>query len=294
MLSQALETRRRAYAEDDWRVGATKSLLGASLISLGRYDEAEPLLLDASKVLKDIPGPQGREAAATRARLAALVRRLGPARAGRTVPAASLRGRGTTLQGRFTGTTLKGRTHNTCRLFPSVSDLPGRGRFPSRSRLQEKSMTNHRSFVVRALAVSAIVWATVGTAQAQGVLSPERTQGLVAPAVQDTVYELVRIEGLGRFVSAQLTKQGGSNDLTFVSLDIDGKNVVNISIAALRNIGLTQDNPYGLTIFSPSQDMSTVTIGFDVPLVFRRELKLSVDVRESGVDQILANVIHGK
>jgi hypothetical protein len=42
------------------------------LTALGRYDEAEPLLLDARRVLKDIPGEQEQEAEATRSRLAAL------------------------------------------------------------------------------------------------------------------------------------------------------------------------------------------------------------------------------
>lgn len=38
----------------------------------GRYDEAEHLLMSAAAVLKDIPGQQGRDAKATRGRLADL------------------------------------------------------------------------------------------------------------------------------------------------------------------------------------------------------------------------------
>jgi hypothetical protein len=60
--------------ETDWRVAATKSALGASLIELRKFDEAQRLLTDARGVLKDVPGRQGREAAATRQRLAALDR----------------------------------------------------------------------------------------------------------------------------------------------------------------------------------------------------------------------------
>lgn len=67
----ALEIRRSVFPETDWRVATPKSLLGDALTQLARYDEAEPLLLNAAKNLKDIPGPQGREAAANRARLAA-------------------------------------------------------------------------------------------------------------------------------------------------------------------------------------------------------------------------------
>jgi hypothetical protein len=70
---------RRVYAESDWRVGVTKSLLGEALTALGRYEEAERMLLDAGSGLKDVPGRQGREAKATRARLAALYEACGPA-----------------------------------------------------------------------------------------------------------------------------------------------------------------------------------------------------------------------
>ena len=65
-------TRRRTFPEDDWSVGATKSLLGAALAALGRYDEAEAALLDARRDLAALPGPQGREATATISRLVAL------------------------------------------------------------------------------------------------------------------------------------------------------------------------------------------------------------------------------
>ena len=72
LLRQTLEVRRRAFSENDWQVAMTRSLLGEALTALGRYDEAERLLLQARGVLKDVPGPQGREAKATTARLAAL------------------------------------------------------------------------------------------------------------------------------------------------------------------------------------------------------------------------------
>ena len=86
LLRQALAIRRQAYPEGDWRIGSVESLLGACLTALGRYAEAEPLLLTAHGVLEDIPGPQGRDAAATRVRLVALYRSLGPPREGRRLP----------------------------------------------------------------------------------------------------------------------------------------------------------------------------------------------------------------
>ena len=125
------------------------------------------------------------------------------------------------------------------------------------------------------------------------ISQPERTQGLIAPAPQGE-HELVTLQGPGLFVSAQLTKQGGTNDLTFVILDIDGRNVVNFSIAAANNVGLTQNNPYGLVLVKSKGDIKTLTIGFNSPLRFARELKLRVQVNEPTVVQIVANVIHGR
>ena len=49
-------TRRRTFPEDDWSVGATKSLLGAALAALARYEEAEAVLLDAHR---DLDGDAG-------------------------------------------------------------------------------------------------------------------------------------------------------------------------------------------------------------------------------------------
>ena len=126
---------------------------------------------------------------------------------------------------------------------------------------------------------------------ATGICDPARTQGLKAPAAVGT-HDLVVLEGPGLFVSAAVSKQGGTNDLTFVILEIDGRNVTNLSFAAANNQGLTQHNPYGLVVLH-STVIKTVTVGFPTPLVYKRSLKLSVKVNEPSVVQILANVIHG-
>lgn len=127
---------------------------------------------------------------------------------------------------------------------------------------------------------------------APGVCRPERTQGLVTEVPQGD-HTLVTLEGPGLFVGAHVSKQGGTNDLTFVSLDIDGRNVTNLSFAAARNLGLTQQNPYGLVLLE-SDALQNLTIGFPTPLHFRRSLTLSVTVKEDSIAQILGNVIHGR
>ena len=72
LLRDALRRQQRAMQAGDWRLAATKSALGEALIALGQLDEAEHLVTDAGAILKDVPGRQGREAVATRERLAAL------------------------------------------------------------------------------------------------------------------------------------------------------------------------------------------------------------------------------
>ena len=62
-------SRRRTFVEDDWSIGATKSLLGASLVALARYDEAERVLLEAERDLQSSPAVSNADLKTTRARL---------------------------------------------------------------------------------------------------------------------------------------------------------------------------------------------------------------------------------
>ena len=64
-----MPNRRRIFPEDDWSIGATKSLLGASLTALARYSEAEAVLLEARRDLEALSPPPRRDVQATIARL---------------------------------------------------------------------------------------------------------------------------------------------------------------------------------------------------------------------------------
>jgi hypothetical protein len=98
---------------------------------------------------------------------------------------------------------------------------------------------------------------------------------------------------LGYSLSALMTKQGGATGMTFASLDIDGRNVINISYAAAENRGLAGQNPWGV-VFLKSTEVKALAMGFPVPLYFTSELKLSATVNEDGVVQIIGTVVHGK
>jgi tetratricopeptide (TPR) repeat protein len=69
--------RRRTFLDDDWSIGATKSLLGAALGGLRRHDEAEAMLLDALRELESSPNARRADVTATVARLAELYSRWG-------------------------------------------------------------------------------------------------------------------------------------------------------------------------------------------------------------------------
>jgi hypothetical protein len=125
---------------------------------------------------------------------------------------------------------------------------------------------------------------------ALGVCDPRRTQGLRAPAPKGT-HDLVNLEGPGLFLSANVSKQGGPTNITFVRLDIDGRSVVNLSFAAARNWGLSEANPFGLQFLS-GIGVESFAIGWPFPLAFKRSLKLSVVVNENDVVQIVVNVVH--
>ena len=126
-----------------------------------------------------------------------------------------------------------------------------------------------------------------------GIFNPERTQGLVvSPAAGPHV--LITLKGPGIFVAAEVSKQGGASGLSVVGLDIDGRNVVSTSYAAVENLGMTQQNPFGI-VLCKSAALKNMTIGFPIPLRYQKVLILSVEVgpSDTGIAQILANVIHG-
>jgi hypothetical protein len=125
-----------------------------------------------------------------------------------------------------------------------------------------------------------------------GVCSPQRSQALMAPAPQGN-HVLLQLKGPGLFLAATVTKQGGVSGLTYVVLDLDGRNVANVSYAMAEQAGLTHQNPSGLVLLK-SPALRTLAVGFPAPLRFQENLQLSVAVSEDGVSQIQANVIHGQ
>lgn len=123
------------------------------------------------------------------------------------------------------------------------------------------------------------------------ITGTRRTEGLIAPASIGE-HVLVDLKGPGVFVCAAITRQNDPSGLTFVSLVLDGQSIVSLSFEAATNWGLIQPNPYGVMLLK-NNSISTLTIGYSLPLSFEKRLTLKVNVQEMGVAQIVANVIHG-
>ncbi len=56
-LREALEIYRKSVGDDVWRTGAAESALGHCLMTMGRLDEAGPLLLEGYATLESGSGP---------------------------------------------------------------------------------------------------------------------------------------------------------------------------------------------------------------------------------------------
>lgn len=125
------------------------------------------------------------------------------------------------------------------------------------------------------------------------IIQAERKQGLVVNPGTNKTKDLIKLSGEGVFVSMHVTKQGGSNDLTQAALFIDGKNVVAITYAAARNIGLNKPNNSGIMLSEGVVD--TISVQFNEPLSFTKELRVEIKTgTDSGVVQMVANVVTGK
>ncbi|MEE9294954.1 MAG: tetratricopeptide repeat protein [Phycisphaerae bacterium] len=53
LVRECLEIREKALGKDHWTTGIAQSVLGECLIVMGRYDGAEPLLLEAHPIIKE-------------------------------------------------------------------------------------------------------------------------------------------------------------------------------------------------------------------------------------------------
>jgi hypothetical protein len=126
--------------------------------------------------------------------------------------------------------------------------------------------------------------ASVSGARVTGGHQPSPKRGrLIAAAVQ----------GPGTFVSAFVSKMGGTAGFTTVYLTLDGNPVVTANFESLSRFGFDRPNPYGVALLAGDPPSQTVAIGFSAPLSFERSLELAIDVGEPDVGQVAWGLVHG-
>jgi len=125
------------------------------------------------------------------------------------------------------------------------------------------------------------------------VLGAKRVQGLsVAPGI-NKVINAIKQKGPGVFVSAFVTKQGGTNDITQVALYIDGVNVVALTYAGADNFGMDEQNNSGIKLVKGTVDC--ISIQFNEPLYYAKECKIEINTgSDSGIAQIVAVAVLGR
>jgi len=124
------------------------------------------------------------------------------------------------------------------------------------------------------------------------IIKAKRYQGLIASPGTKKVKDLIVRKGKGVFVAMQVAKQGGTNNLTEISLFIDGQNVMALTYAAAHNIGLNRANNSGTILCEGT--LNTITVQFNEPLYFEEGLRISINTgSDAGVAQIVASAVIG-
>jgi hypothetical protein len=110
----------------------------------------------------------------------------------------------------------------------------------------------------------------------------EREVGATPTGQQATI----QVIGAGWFHAAQVIKQGGSDDNTNVTVELDGEQMFSNSFATLKNPWMQADSRYIVANVRTEGDKSTMTIWYSPELKFRGILALRVGVQEDGVEHL--------
>lgn len=110
----------------------------------------------------------------------------------------------------------------------------------------------------------------------------EREAG-TTPAGEETA---IRVLGGGFFHAAAVVKQGGTDDSTFVTIELDGEPVFSNSFGTLKNPWMQMGSSSFLAKVRTEGDTSTMTVWYSPELKFRRVMTVRVGVGEEGVQAL--------
>lgn len=104
----------------------------------------------------------------------------------------------------------------------------------------------------------------------------------------------VQILGAGWFSAAEIVKQGGSDDNTAVTIEIDGEPMITTSFATLKKPWMQLQTAFIVARVTEVGDTRTMTIWYRPELKFRAVLAVRVDVQEDGVDSLRVRTVMNK
>lgn len=104
----------------------------------------------------------------------------------------------------------------------------------------------------------------------------------------------MNIFGAGWFRVAEVTKLGGKDDKTYVTLEIDGVEVFSTSFSALKNPWMQLNTAFIVAHVRSNGDASVMTVWYSPELKFRMAANLRVDVEEDGVESIRFKTVMNK
>jgi hypothetical protein len=100
--------------------------------------------------------------------------------------------------------------------------------------------------------------------------------------------------GGGWFLAAEIVKEGGSTDETYVTLALDGQEMITTSFALLKNPWMQLDTPYMVANVRAEGNTRTMIIWYTEEPRFMFLVSLHVDVHEEGVDSVRIRAVMNK
>jgi len=100
--------------------------------------------------------------------------------------------------------------------------------------------------------------------------------------------------GGGWFQAAEIVKEGGTTGETYVTLALDGQELITTSFASLENPWMQLDTPYMVANVRVEGKTRTMTIWYLAELRFMFLISLHVDVHETGVDSVRMRAVMNK
>lgn len=148
-------------------------------------------------------------------------------------------------------------------------------------------MKSTKSLFTPSLVLAALLWSGATFACVEGdirgeMVTAERDAGATLAGETATFHLL----GAGWLRSVEISKLGGTDDKTYVTLEIDGKTVFETSFSSLKNPMMQLNTPYIVAGVKSTGDIDRMTIWYSPELKFRGMVLLRVEVEEDGVQDV--------